>query len=352
MKKKQHLATCLAASLLALGEQALPASRWPRHPAISFAIFATQGRNSISGTVFAEGHRPIPNIYVELLDDLNRTLSRTRTDGVGRYTFAGLAEGYYKVKVLPYGTSYEEQTQDATIINVSAAPGKGATSLQVDFHLNTARSTANNSSAAPPSAIFAQEVPEEARKFYDKGIAALREKKDEQAFEYLKRALEIFPDYYLALDRLGTEYVVRGYYRPAFVLLTKAVEVNPRSFSSNFGLGLAQYQLGQYGAAAESFRRAATLHDSSANVHLWLGKALQHLGNLDRAEAALKRANQLSGGTVAEIHWQLARIYNEQKRYREAADELELFLKYQPDSRDAEKIRQIIKQLREKHATR
>jgi tetratricopeptide (TPR) repeat protein len=81
---------------------------------------------------------------------------------------------------------------------------------------------------------------------------------------------------------------------------------------------------------------------------LWLGKAFLQIGRLDQAEQSLKKANELFQGKSAEVHWQLARIYNEQKRYREAADELELFLKYQPDSRDAEKIKQVIKRLRQK----
>jgi regulator of sirC expression with transglutaminase-like and TPR domain len=47
----------------------------------------------------------------------------------------------------------------------------------------------------------------------------------------------------------------------------------------------------------------------------------------------------------------LAKYYSENKRYKEAADELELFLKQAPDARDAEKIKALIKQLRAKAAS-
>ena len=53
-------------------------------------------------------------------------------------------------------------------------------------------------------------------------------------------------------------------------------------------------------------------------------------------------------GKTPEVHWQLAGLYRDQKRYKEAADELELFLKAEPKAADAVKIREMIKQLREK----
>lgn len=305
-----------------------------------------QGKNSISGIVFDENRRPIADVYIELQDEMYRALAQTKTNASGRYSFSGLPDGYYKVKALPYGTDYEEQTQDASIINVSAAPGSGATNLYLDFHLR--RKRVKDNITTPPGTVFVQEVPEEAKRLYEQGLQALQEKKEREAFEKLKRAIEIFPNYYLALDRLATEYIMRGYYAAAFILFSKALEVNPRSFSSTLGLGLAQYNLKRMEDAIQSFRRATDLYSKSPDAYLWLGKAFLQIGRLDQAEQSLKKANELFQGKSAEVHWQLARIYNEQKRYHEAADELELFLKYQPDSRDAEKIKQVIKRLRQK----
>lgn len=305
-----------------------------------------QGKNSISGIVYGEARRPVADVYVELMDEMYRTVAQTKTNGAGRYVFSGLPEGYYKVKVLPYGTDYEEQVQEATIVNVSVVPGSGASSLYLDFHLK--RKSSRNSVPAIAGTVFAQEVPDEAKKLYEAGVQALKEKRDKEGFENIKRSLEIFPSYHLALDRLGNEYLLRGYNEAAFILLAKAVEVNPKSFTSNFGLGIAQYRLNRFEEAARSLRQATSLSRESGEAHLWLGKALARLGRLPQAEEALNQANRLFQGRSAEVHWQLARLYNEQKRYNEAADELERFLKYEPDALDAQKIRQVIKLLREK----
>jgi tetratricopeptide (TPR) repeat protein len=287
---------------------------------------------------------------VELQSDTYTTLARAKTNGAGLYTFPGLPDGNYKVKVLPYGTDYTEQTIDVTIYTISLVPGRGRSNETVDFYLKRKANANSGPFAIPTGTLFVQDVPPEAKKMYDKGVGELGQKKEKEGFESLKKSLEIFPNYYLALDRLGTEYVVRGYSEAASILLTKAVEVNPRSASSMVGLGIAQYNLKLNKEAAETLQRATNLYNKSFYAYLYLGLALKRNGKLDQSEAALKQANELSKGKDAGVHWQMALLYNDQHRFKEAASELELFLKYQPNARDEEKIKQLIQELHEKSA--
>jgi Tfp pilus assembly protein PilF len=309
-----------------------------------------QDRNSVTGFVFNESRAPLADVHVELLSDLGTTLSRTKTNGSGLYYFRGLTSGQYNVKVSYYGTDYESQTRSVNLVGFSVIPGSGSVSEQLDFYLRPRKKSANVGPLAAPGVIFAQEIAEEAKKLYEAGIEDLSNKKEKEGFEKLKRAIELAPNYFSALDRLGTEYVVRGYYTPAYVLLTKALEVNPRSFSSNYGLGLSLYRLQQYDKAVESLQRATEIYNKSPSAYLWLGTSLLQNKKLPQAETALIEANKLSKGTSAEVHWQLARLYMDQKRFRESADELELFLKYKPKVEDEEKIKQTIATLRQKAA--
>ena len=308
---------------------------------------AIQGRNSITGFVFGEARTPLSEMHVELQNDLYVTIARVKTTGSGLYSFVGLPDGIYNIKVLPYGSDYESQTLSVSLVAISARQGRGAVSEQLDFYLRLRRNT-NAGPLAAPGVVFAQSVPDDAKKLYEAGIEDISNKKENEGFDKLKKALELFPDYFLALDRLGTEYVVRGYYTPAFVLLTKAVEVNPRSFSSTFGLGLALFRLQQSDKAVKNFQLATELYNKSPNAYLWLGIASLQNKNLSQAEAALIQANKLSKGESAETHWQMARLYKEQKRFSESADELELFLKYKSDVEDIDKIKQMIISLRQK----
>jgi Flp pilus assembly protein TadD len=361
MKREAQLLLGLAISLGTAGGRGVAAGALalvPAAPAASAqqsSIQTSGRRNTIHGHVFNDARRPVSDVYVELLDELGVTVNRSRTTASGRYEFTGLPEGRFKVRVLPYGTDYADQTQDIVISNISAlGGGTGGESVQRDFYLNV-RAELNYGPFYAPGTVFAQEVPQEARKLYERAVVELRTKKEKEGFESLRQALSAFPDYYLALDRLGTEYAARGntnaaYFEAARVLLTKSVGVNRSSFSSHFGLGFSQYHLGMNEGAVESLRRAVSLYDKSVNGHLWLGIALKKAGKLSEAEASLLRANKIAGGKVAEAHMRLAEIYSAQKRYREAADELEQFLKAEREARDAEKIRQLIAQLREKAA--
>jgi Tfp pilus assembly protein PilF len=318
-------------------------------------VMPSQGRNSISGLVFGESRTPLENTYVELLDELGTTIIQTRTNGSGRYAFYGLSSGRFKIRVFPVGTDYIEQTQEVLLSPVSAIPGSGGDNQQIDFYLRL-REGANAGPFFVPGAVFAQEVPDAARKFFEQGVTELRQKKEKEGFESLKKALDVFPNYFLALERLGTEYATRGnlnpsYFEAARILLTKALEVNPKSYSSMFGLGFAQYHQGAINEAVANLERAIAVYNKSTSGYLWLGIAQKRAGKVLQAEESLKRANDLSKGKEADVHWHLAGLYNEQKRYTEAATELEQFLKNKPDARDADKIKQLIVQLRQKAAT-
>src|SRR5687768_3425374 len=83
---------------------------------VCFAQQRSQTSNSISGFVLdAKNSSPVADVYVELLNDLNTTLRRVKTDGSGRYFFAGMSGGSFRIKVLPYGTNYLPEERDVSI---------------------------------------------------------------------------------------------------------------------------------------------------------------------------------------------------------------------------------------------
>jgi len=305
---------------------------------------SAQERNSITGFVFDESRRPLGQVYIELQTEFYATQSRARTQGSGLYTFHGLPAGRYYIKVLGVGTNYEEQSKAVSLIPSSIFQGRGMAHEQVDFYLKAKK--LSNSVPASSQVVFAQEIPPEAKLLYEAGLVDLGKKLEVQGFDNLKRAIEIFPDYFAALDRLGNEYLNKGYYDAAQVLLTKSLAVNPRSLSSTLALGIAEFRLARADQALERFDQAVVLDRSSVNAHLWLGITLHGKNKFARSLTALLEANRLSGGNVPEIHWQLARVYKDQGKFLEAANALELFLKYRPDAQNAEEIRKVISSLR------
>ncbi|HEX4900536.1 MAG TPA: tetratricopeptide repeat protein, partial [Pyrinomonadaceae bacterium] len=247
----------------------------------------------------------------------------------------------FQVRVLTHGTNYMSQTRRVEVVRPL---GFGAISEQVEFVLTSRETT----TTATRGVLFVQEVPAPARKEFERGAALIKKPEQQKAaLASLNKALEIFPQYYDALELLGTEYVKQQQYEPAVPLLTKAVEINPRGQASWYALGVAQYNLKQSPAALEALRRSVSLSPRSINSHLWLGIVLRLSGKLDEAETSLRAADKLADSKLPDPHWQLALLLNQMKRYKEAADQLELFLKVEPNARDTELIKKLIKRLRE-----
>lgn len=307
--------------------------------------------NSISGFVFDGVSRlPVADVYVELMDDFYSTVRRIKTDGSGRFYFGNLASGNFKVKVLPYAKNYLEEIQDATIINYTFGNVRTSDSVYLDFYLRLDKRKLNIEEFGISGVVFAQEVAQEAKKLYKKGISELEnDKETEKGVETLKKALAISPDYYDALNRIGIEYIVRKQYYEALPHLIKAIEINQRSFSSYYAIGIAAYNLKEFTQAAEAFKAAAIIDPQSIYAQFQYGRALRISGNDKDAETALLKAKSLSkDSTIPEIYWQLGLLYNKLNLYDKAADELETYLKVQQDEANKQNVKKLISTLREK----
>ncbi|MBK9316542.1 MAG: tetratricopeptide repeat protein [Acidobacteria bacterium] len=314
-------------------------------------LVAIQASNGINGVIFDELRHPVPNMWVELLDEVNTVLTRVRTDAVGRFSFNRLSNGTFQVKVITFGTNYISQMQRVNLVSASMAGGRGSHYENIDIYLKADRKREENPGSAGP--IFAQDVPEPARKLYDQAVSMLNSgKNSKDGISKLKEAIDIFPTYYMALERMGVEYVRVEDYDPAKSALDKAIEVNPKGYNSFYALGVLQYRLKQYPECVESLRKVVLLAPDSGNApfaRYHLGMAYLKTGKSADAETHLKKAYEQGGKNVpSDVHMGLAQIYSSSKRYKEAAAELELYIRETPDARDTDKIKLAIKQLKEK----
>lgn len=311
-----------------------------------------QGRgNSITGYVFGVNRTPIYDANVELLDDLNRFVQRQRTDSSGRYYFFGMPAGRYTIRVMPYETDYMEQEQGVEIVNFYRQDNSGQSiptgfmNEQLDFFLKTRRGGLTGATGA----IFVQDIPAPAKKLYEKAVADLNDKKEKEGLSGLKSAIEAFPKYFYALERLGTEYVRLKHYQAAEILLKAALEVNPRSFRSWYGLAYTLNAVNRDAESLTSVQKALEIYADSPDALLLSGILLKQTKKFDEAEKNLVKAKEIAKNTMPIVHWHLALLYgNDLQRYAEAASELKTFLKIQPNSKDAENIKSLIKTFEEK----
>jgi tetratricopeptide (TPR) repeat protein len=306
--------------------------------------------STISGTIYDKQRNQLSDVDVELLDNLYRQYGRTRTDGSGRYQFDGLSDGNWTIRVLPFRYDLEDQSQMVEIKTMTiTGTGNGNAFMLTDFYLLPKKGSLADSEIG---VVFAQEVPQEAKKIYDKAMDDFSNKRVNEGILGLNKAIGLFPNYYLALHRVGKELFIMKKYQDAVPFFFKAAEVNPKSATSFYYLGYSLSNLGKdYNKAAlAALNQSYTLAPASTQVLFVLGKVERAGGNFENAEKHLLQAKKLAKVSVPDIHKELAQLYaNDMKKYNEAADELETYLKNnKPSDAESKQMKKVISDLREK----
>src|SRR5262249_8631486 len=111
--------------------------------------------NRIEGQVYDPNHRPVQNLYVELLNEVDSVIQRTKTDASGPFTFPGVPPGRLTVKVLTFGTNFLEQSQEVEVINTRN--NNDVNYVDISLRYETRRRGPEIDS--PPGVIFVQDIP-------------------------------------------------------------------------------------------------------------------------------------------------------------------------------------------------
>ncbi|NOT49002.1 MAG: hypothetical protein HOP17_14780 [Acidobacteria bacterium] len=311
--------------------------------------------NTIGGFIFDRARVPLADIDVELLDEYYRLVpnGRQKTTSSGRYEFTGLNDGNYTVRVFAFRYDLEDQTQYVEIKSVSALPGQPGSSYNpLDFYLQPKKGGLRDSEIG---VIFAQDVPKPAEQAYKKALDDFAKKRPDEGFLGLQQALALFPTYYIVLQRYGQELMIRQQYSAATQVFMAAAEVNPKSAVPFYSAGVALSKMGsKYLKNSEvALAQALSLAPLSTSVLYLLGTVERQLGKFTEAEKHLLQAKKLSPTKIAEIQKELAQLYaNDLKKYKEAADELEQYVKASKLSNEDEaKTKQLVADLRAKAKT-
>lgn len=317
---------------------------------------SAQNRNRIEGRVLTSEGKALPNVRVFLLNDAYGQRGFTYTDGSGRYEFRNLSAGNYYVQVEPAGTGYERQSVRVEVNPYNPSGVGGAETFRVDVVLKPEKPTKKTEVSeeivtGPESVVFVQEVPSAAKEAYQEGASKLKKEDLKGAEVSLTHAIQLFPDYYDALEMLGSMYVKHDYFDAAAPLLNHAVEINRTAWHSFYGLGVSLLELNQRPEGLEALRRAAVLNPKSINVSMRLGMELAKEERFaDEAIKLLTITTQMAGKRLPDAYLALASLLSKKGQYKEAADALNAYLSALPTTDQREDIKRKIEDLRQKAA--
>ena len=299
----------------------------------------TGGSHTIEGHVRKPGGQLLNTQARVKLRSAYTSEQFTTTDGNGAFSFSHLRSGTYYV-VVEAGAEYESASDTVDIMSSGGNTGSGVT-LQIT--LQPKQSAKQTTGIVDASMAEVEEGP---LKLYNEAIVSVQAGKREKAIEQLRSALSIYPDFMLALNEIGVQYIKLRKWDKAAESLRAALKLAPDGFAPNLNYGIVLLQMKDFTGAATALGRALKKDCSSAAAHYYYGQALVWLGNYDEAEKALRQTIVLRGNEMAEAYRLLGAVYIEKHDNRGAAEELEKYLSLSPKAKDAEKIRAIIKQLR------
>ncbi len=299
--------------------------------------------NKIEGRLFFPGPASSAPIRVRLMGD--RGELSTNTDRDGRFFFRGLRPGRYTLTV-DGGVEYKVVSQIVDVMPVGAVgmPSEFSQMATVNIRLQWRESS---DSAALATPIMAN-IPSEASKLYTDAVNAAQAGDRKKAIEMLKSAIAIHPQFAQALNGLGVQYMKLGELDKAAEAFVSALKIEPELFILRLNYGIVLFQLKKYAEADNEFNLALKKDDKSPTGHFYKGRALISLGRFEDAETELRRVITLGGEEVAMAHRYLGGIYLERGDTRRAVSELEAYLKLMPKAKEAERVRDLIKQLEEK----
>jgi tetratricopeptide (TPR) repeat protein len=312
------------------------------------ASTGTGGVHIIQGYIFFPSGRRAEGMIVVKLQSYQAGELQVIPDSSGEFLFSNLAPGNYTV-VINSGDEYEiyrESVYIDTDLNLSRSGVRVPTSTRrytIMAHLQP-KARSGHAKASVVNAALA-EVPEKARKLYDRGVEQARAEEMSKAVDSLKEAVSLYPNFPLALNELGVQYLKLRQISKAVEVLKQACKLTPDAFTPRLNLGIALLESKHFGEAEEQLREALKRNTNAPTAHMYLGITLLRLDKYEEAEKELVVATVSSGNQLGMASYYLGGIYWKKNDYARAVEQLETYLRLTPNAADAERVRATIKDL-------
>jgi tetratricopeptide (TPR) repeat protein len=309
----------------------------------------TGGKHTIQGRIFfPSGRRSDMPIKVRL-ESTNAGMVSVIADPNGMFGFRNLEPGNYTVII---ESEEYETVRESVLIEVAQSKvirglDSNPRNFVIPIYLLPKRNAAGGSKPGVLSAALAG-VPAQAADLYQRGLQSAKTGDTKKAVELFRAAVDVHPNFALALNELGVQYLKLGQADKAAEVLRATLKLEPEAIGPRLNYGIALLGRKDYTGAEAQLRQVLKKNDSLTTAHLYLGLTLIHLNQYEAAEKELQRAVALGRDTMALAHYYLGGIYWQKKNYKRAADELEVYLKLVPNAPEAPRVRNTIKEMRDK----
>jgi len=311
--------------LLLASASPLVAQRRPTVPETVQRLFTIRGNvRSAANEVGLE------MIRVDLKRFTGETVASAYSRNNGEFEFTGLGNGTYIITIDLEG--FEPVRETVELFNTSRV------GIQVLL-----RKIETFAPQEPGHAVSARELalPRRARDAMQRGMERLYQKSDYKgSLLEFRKVLAEAPNFYEAHFQTGVAYLSLQQEADAETELRRAIELSAGEYpEAHFVLASILSSRNDFDGAEQLLRKGLALDGEAWQGHYELARALFGLNRVDEAEASARETHRLNPG-YAQLHLLSANIYIRKKNYPALLQELDEYLKLEPEGEMAAQARQ------------
>jgi len=297
---------------------------------------------TLSGNVYyAGGDQPAENVSVELRSTEGSMIAPLTTSSTGWFEFRGL-------RPMPYTIAINVAEFQPVNFNVDLT---FSSSRGLVIYLNPRAERSGPSHSAATVSAHELSMPSKARDSMASGRKKLYTDKDAQgALADFQEAVALAPGYYEACYQIAMAYLTLGARDNAEKYMRQSIAVSGDQYGeADIGLGTMMLDKNDFPAGEKMIRHGLELSPGSWLGYYELGRALLNENRIDDAEKAGEQARFLAPN-VPIVYRLLSNLHLRKQNYPALLEDLNAYLKLDPDSPAAVRAKQIRNEVQQKIA--
>ena len=287
----------------------------------------------VSGQVRSADNKTVENVMVRIETHSGALVVQGTTDSMGRFRFTLLRSGQYRVSA-----------NAGTLVSPAQLVDLSRSSPRVHLLFQLAPESPTFAKTGKVGVIDAR-LPLEARAAFDKGQAALVEKKSDAAISHFKKAIEIYPQFYDAHLSLGQLFMESSQWEKAEASLRQAVTVNPKAVRAMVSLGEVYRRQKKFEQGTKVLTDALKIDGNSWESNFTLGRIYWESKDIINAGKYVARTIELQPD-LAEAHLLAGNIFMRAGLPANALIEYEEYLRLDPNGDFAGEIQTLVGKLK------
>jgi tetratricopeptide (TPR) repeat protein len=190
-------------------------------------------------------------------------------------------------------------------------------------------------------------APKDAKKAYEKGMDALKKRKQDDAFKNFEKAVDVYPNFAASWFELGRLQAARGDASKAHESFEAAAKADPRFVAPVLELAILEWKAEKWQDVADLTDRVVKLDSFDyPQAHFLNALSNYNLKHMDVAEKSAREALRLDTRKQYLTSMRLLGVILAQKQdYTGASEQFKAYLQAAPQASDAQIVRNQLTQL-------